>query len=266
MRCHQYSQCFDLFFQSILQISVLCLVMLCLWDVINTPSALIYSFRVSSRWVFNVWWCCVYEMSSLLPVLWFILSEYPPDECSMFGDVVFMRCHHYSQCFDLFFQNILQMSVQCLVMLCLWDVINTPTEKIMMLQMICFERWIIIYFVGFKKSSSWMISDGCCRCYEINQYSQCFDFPRRVFSDVVFMRRHHYSQCFDLFFQNILQMSVLCLVMLCLWDVRTLELAIWLATAGIFVYSLPTLLFFMLFCSLLFFFSNQLFKKILLGV
>ena len=132
MRRHHYSQCFDLFFQSILQMSVLCLVMLCLWDVINTPSALIYSFRVSSRWVFNVWWCCVYEMSSILPVLWFILSEYPPDECSMFGDVVFMRCHQYSQCFDLFFQSILQMSVLCLVMLCLWDVINTPSALVML--------------------------------------------------------------------------------------------------------------------------------------
>ena len=44
------------------------------------------------------------------------ISEYPSDECSMFGDVVFMRCHQYSKCFDLFFQNILQMSVQCFVM------------------------------------------------------------------------------------------------------------------------------------------------------
>ena len=93
MRWHKYSQCFDLFFQSILQMSVQCLGMLCLWDAISTLSALIYSFRVSSRWVFYVWWCCVYEMASLLSVLWFILSEYPPYECSMFGDVVFMRCH-----------------------------------------------------------------------------------------------------------------------------------------------------------------------------
>ena len=101
-------------FQKILQLNDLWWVLSLLWDK-SVLSVLWFPPK-------SIQWCSFYETPSLLSVLWFILSEYPPDECSMFGDVVFMRCHQYSQCFDLFFQNILQMSVLCLVMLCLWDV------------------------------------------------------------------------------------------------------------------------------------------------